>query len=97
MLGLPSWVSYERVQVEIDGDEEAHSGTCRYDVYNPLINCGLFGDELAVTDGIGRHTRTLDLQDCLIPGESVQAIRVDPQSGVLGLKRMRVMLVNASW
>ncbi|MDP2343892.1 MAG: hypothetical protein Q8O67_23245 [Deltaproteobacteria bacterium] len=94
MLGLPANVSYERVLVEVDGDEEAHSGVVNYDVYNPLVNCGVSGVQ---TDGIGRHTKVLDLEDCLIPGEAVQAIRVDPQSGALGLKRLRVTLEGAVW
>ncbi|MCC7072688.1 MAG: hypothetical protein IT383_15270 [Deltaproteobacteria bacterium] len=51
----------------------------------------------ALTDGIGRHSKTFDLADCLEPGQTAQAIRVDPQSGVLGLKRMRVTLENARW
>jgi hypothetical protein len=99
MLGLPAHVTYERVLVEIDGDEEAHSGVARYDVYNPLFNCGVFSafDDTAQTDGIGRHTKVFDLEDCLAPGEFVQAIRLDPQSGVVGLKRMKVTLVNATW
>ncbi len=97
MLGLPSTVSYQTVLVEVDGDEEAHSGVARYDVYNPLIMAGLFSDDAAVTDGIGRHTRVLDLGPCLVPGERVQAIRLDPQTGAVGLKRLRVTLVNARW
>jgi hypothetical protein len=36
------FLSYDRVIVEIDGDEEAHSGVARYDVYNPLFQCGVF-------------------------------------------------------
>ena len=97
MLGLPPSVTYERVFVEVDGDEEAHSGVARYDLYNPLFNCGLFSDDATLTDGIGRHTKVFDLEDCLAPGETVQAIRLDPVSGTVALKRMRVTLVNAVW
>jgi hypothetical protein len=97
MLGLPAAVSYDTVLVEVDGDETASAGVTRYDVFNPLVGCGLFSDDAAVTDGIGRHTKVLDIGPCLVPGESVQAIRLDPQAGELGLKRMRVTLVNASW
>jgi hypothetical protein len=97
MLSLPAHVSYARVLVEVDGDETASSGVCRYDVYNPMFGCGLFGDPAAVTDGIRRHTKVFDLQDCLEPGAQVQAIRLDPQSGELALKRMRVTLEDAIW
>jgi hypothetical protein len=100
MIGLPGNVSYDRVLVEVDGDEEAHSGVARYDLYNPLFNCGVFssfGDDDAQTDGIGRHTKVFDLADCLAPGETVQAIRLDPQSGTVALKRLRVTLENAVW
>jgi hypothetical protein len=97
MLGLPATVDYDTVLVEVDGDETASAGVTRYDVYNPLVGCGLFSDDAAVTDGIGRHTKVLDIGPCLVPGETVQAIRLDPQTGELGLKRMRVTRVNASW
>jgi hypothetical protein len=75
----------------------ASSGVARYDLYNPLINCGLFSDPDTVTDGIGRHTKVFDLADCLEPGAQVQAIRLDPRSGTVGLKRLRVTLEDAVW
>ncbi len=61
------------------------------------LNCGAFNDPLAITDGIGRHTKVLNLGTCLIPGREVRAIRVDVTPGTLGLKRMRVTLVAAIW
>ncbi len=69
----------------------------RYDLYNPLLSCGFFGHPEANTDGIRRHTKVFDLQDCIEPGRAVQAIRLDPQSGTVGLKRMKVTLEGARW
>ena len=97
MLGLSSSVSYEQLVVEIDGDETANGGVASYDVFNPLVGCGAADDPTAITDGIGRHTKVLDLGTCLIPGRQVQAIRVDVVRGTLGLKRMKVTLRNARW
>src|SRR5688572_20602701 len=95
MVGLPSSVTYERVLVRLEGRSRATSSSATFDVFNPLTGCGISG--ATMSNDWDPDVVEVDLADCLVPGEGVQAVRVDPTNGVLALIRMRVILVNAQY
>ena len=95
MIGLPASVSYDHVEVELVAARDVRSGILNLDVENPLTGCGV--SDVTISNEDAFTSTIVDLADCLEPGESVQAVRLTPQSGILDLLRMRVTLKGASW
>jgi hypothetical protein len=95
MIGLEELVSYDSVTVRIEGRSRACCSQVTFDVYNPWNGCGISGAQLGQQWDV--QTLELDLGNCLVPGQGVQAIRVDPTSGTVALVRMRVTVHGAAW
>lgn len=82
--------------VRIEGRSRACCSPVRFDVYNPWNNCGItqyaeLGQQWDV------QVVELDLGSCAVPGQGVQAVRIDPVSGTVALTRMKVTLHGAQW
>lgn len=94
MLGLEELASYESATVTIHGRARECCSSTRFDVLNPWNGCGTSGTlgqqwEVQIVE--------LDLDACMVPGQGVQAVRVDPTSGALALVRLRLTLHGAQW
>lgn len=94
MLGLDELASYERAEVRVEGRSRATSSSVYFDVYNPLVDCGV---STTTSQDWTVHVLDLDLADCMVVGAGVQAVRVEPTSGTLAMVRMRLTLYGATW
>ena len=95
MIGLHGVTSYQGVTVRLEGRAAETSSSVFFDVYNPLNNCGVTGVEMSNDWTV--HTVDVDLGNCLVPGDGVQAVRVAPSSGTMALVRMKVILQGAAF
>jgi hypothetical protein len=94
MIGLEELISYDATRVRLEGRSRATASWVYFDVYNPWNNCGTDGH---MSQDWTIHVVELDLDQCMVPGQGVQAVRVDPTQGTLALVRMRVTITNPLW
>ncbi|MEQ9496102.1 MAG: hypothetical protein RIT81_04565, partial [Deltaproteobacteria bacterium] len=94
MIGLVPLITYTGATVELEGRSRATSSPVFFDVTNPLNGCGASG---TMNQDWTPDIVQLDLTGCFIPGGAVQAVRVDPTSGTVALRRMRLTLHGAQW
>jgi hypothetical protein len=96
MIGLHTLTSYDHAVVRLEGRAASVDADTQFDVENPLNGCGVQG--VTMSNDWTVHVVDVDLADCLIPGQGVQAVRVSPTNGVpIALVRMRVTLVGAQF
>src|SRR5438270_181462 len=81
-LGLTSLVSYTSATVHLEGRSRATSSPVDFNVLNPLNNCG---NSASMSQDWALHPTDVDLQTCMVVGEGVQAVRIDPQNGSVAL------------
>lgn len=93
MLGFEELISYSRASVRVEGRSRATSSRVDFDVYNPWNSCGIsgatFGQQWQV------QVVDVDLSQCFVIGQGVQAVRVDPTNGTVALVRLRLTLYDA--
>lgn len=94
MLGLVPLISYTGATVELEGRSRATSSPVFFDVTNPLNGCG--GSATMNQDWTPDIVH-VSLSGCFVVGGAVQAVRVDPTSGTIALRRMRLTLHGARW
>jgi hypothetical protein len=94
MFGLVSMQSYTTATVELEGRSRACCSGVTFDVYNPATGCG---DTATMSQDWTADIVVLDLTGCFTPGSALQAVRVDPTSGAIALRRMRLTFTGAVW
>jgi hypothetical protein len=92
MIGLPTLVSYDYAEVILEGRSRSTNASADFDVTNPIVfGCGVSG---TMSNDWDPDIISLDFGQCLVPGETLQAVRVSP-NGTLALLRMTVILHGA--
>lgn len=96
MIGLEEMQSYQSVTVRLEGRSRSTCCSLTFYVTNPLNNCGSSGQ---MSNDWNPDIIDVDLGTCLLTGPSgrIEAVRIDPQSGTMALRKMRVTLHGASW
>jgi hypothetical protein len=94
MIGLEELVNYTSATVRIEGRSRSATSSVDFDVYNPLINCGV---STSMAHDWTVHVVEVDLMSCMSVGQGVQAVRIEPTNGTVALVRMRLTLHGASW
>ncbi len=94
MLGMGKLKSVQDVEVVLEGRGYSSSSSGKFDVYNPLNNCGT---SVTMAHDWSIHVAKVSLGACMIPGNTTQAIRIKPTVNGVALARMKVTLVGASY
>jgi hypothetical protein len=92
MLGFGKLSSYQDIQVELEGRGYSSSSSGKFDVYNPLNNCGV---SVTMAHDWSLHLAKVSLGKCILTGNKTQAIRVKPTQNGVALSRMKVTIVGA--
>ena len=92
MFGVVRLQSFTRVLVELEGRSRATSSRVLFDVTNPSNGCG--GSAMMSQDWTPDIV-IVDFTPCLVAGGDLQAIRVDPTSGTIALRRLRFTIEGA--
>jgi len=93
MIGLEELIGYDHAEVIIEGRSRATSSSVQFDTYNPWNSCGDSGASLGQQWTV--QSLRLDLAQCFVIGQGVQAVRVDPTNGTIALVRLRLTLFGA--
>ena len=96
MIGLEEMLSYQSMTVRLEGRSRSTCCSLTFYVTNPLNNCGTSAQ---MSNDWNPDIIDVPLNTCLLTGPSgrIEAVRIDPQSGTMALRRMRVTLHGASW
>ncbi len=95
MFGLVPLIGYVGATVELEGRSRATSSRVLFDIYNPANGCGVAGAEM--DQDWTPDVVQLDLTGCFTAGSNLQAVRVEPTSGTIALRRLRLTLHGARW
>ncbi len=94
MFGLVPLQGYTTATVELEGRSRACCSGVSFDVYNPATGCGA---SATMSQDWTADIVVLDLTGCFTPGSALQAVRVDPTSGAIALRRLRLTFTGAAW
>jgi hypothetical protein len=94
LIGLVSLMNYQSAIVHLEGRSRSTDAPVSFDITNPLNQCGNSG---MMSQDWTVHLVDVDLAQCMLVGQGVQAVRVDPQDGTIALVRLRLTLYGASW
>jgi len=89
-------LNYTYATVCVEGRSYSVGSSVQFFVMEAKTKCGDYG---MMANDWSVHATGVDLQDCFLPGDSFQAVQVQPSggSGSLSLKRLRVTLHGASY
>jgi hypothetical protein len=92
MIGLIPLMSYTSATVYMEGRSVSTDSPVNFQVENPLNSCGNLA---SMSQDWTLHPTNVDLQMCMVVGGGVQAIRITPQDGTVGLVRLQLTIHGA--